>query len=79
MAQFMTRKEFIDFFRPIWALRLDLEDDVTSELEEVKDEVKAMTSEDNYIALAEWVNDILSGAGYPTMPLSDEGEEPEYE
>ena len=65
----MTRQEFISFFSPIWSFRFDLEDGLTQELKEWRDEFKEMEPEDDYSNLAECVNESLESYGYPTMPL----------
>ena len=65
----MTRQDFISFFSPIWSFRLDLEDGLFQELKEWRDEFKEMSPDDDYIDLAESVNDSLDSYGYPTMPL----------
>jgi hypothetical protein len=68
----MTRQDFISFFAPIWSFRHDLEDGLTEELKEWRDELKDMDQEDDYTDLAQCVNESLENYGYPTMPLTRE-------
>jgi hypothetical protein len=68
----MTREEFVSFFAPIWAFRFDLEDALTQELKEWRDELKDMSPDDDYTNLAECVNESLENYGYPTMPIEME-------
>lgn len=68
----MKRQEFVSFFAPIWSFRHDLEDALTEELKEWRDEFKDMDKDDDFTSLAECVNESLENYGYPTMPLDIE-------
>lgn len=68
----MTREEFASFFGPIWSFRHDLEDGLTEELKEWREEFRDMDKDDDYTWLAESVNESLENYGYPTMPLDAE-------
>lgn len=68
----MTREEFVSFFGPVWAFRLDLEDSLGEELKEWRDELREMGPDEDYLWLAEAVNESLENYGYPTMPIDME-------
>lgn len=67
----MTRENFVSFFGPIWAFRHDLEDDLGMEIREWRDELKSMRPDDDYLCLAQAVNESLENYGYPTIPFEE--------
>lgn len=74
MTNKMTREEFVSFFAPIWAFRLDLEDALGEELKEWREELRDMDKDADYRWLAEAVNESLENYGYPTFPIDMEDE-----
>lgn len=72
MSMKMSRDEFLEQFSVVWSFRYDLPDVMLEDVKDIRQELKGMSENDDYSALAEWVNDILREEGFPELYPNEE-------
>ncbi len=72
MSVKISRSEFLEQFSVVWSMRYDLPDVMLDNVKDIRQELKGMSQDDDYSALAEQVNDILREEGFPELYPSEE-------